>query len=113
VTDTSDTLTPILATPGVPELLAGKATDGCDVRILVSNPGRHLACLVDQAAIEIRILEEPAHQTIHRFDEQLLLVLHLLGQDTDRAPLLHLRRAAPGGLFDRFRGALQRPLGTS
>jgi hypothetical protein len=47
-------------------------------------------------------LKVPAHQTIHRYDDQLLLTLHLVGQNADQAPLLHLRRAAPGGLFDRF-----------
>jgi hypothetical protein len=38
-----DTLTPILDTPGTPELLTTKATDGCSVRVLVSDPRRHLA----------------------------------------------------------------------
>ena len=97
-----DTLNPILATPGVPELLATKGTHGCRIRILVSDPGRHLALLQDQPGIEMRVLQAPAHLTIHRYDEQLLLTLQLLGQDTDEAPLLHLRRIATGGLFDRF-----------
>jgi transcriptional regulator with XRE-family HTH domain len=97
-----DTLTPTLATPGVAQLLATKATHGCDIRILVSDLRRHLAPLRDQPRIEIRVLEEPAHHTIHRYDAQLLLTLHLLGQDPGQAPLLHLRRAAPGGLFDRL-----------
>jgi hypothetical protein len=96
------TLTPILATRGVAEMLATKASHGCDVRILVSDPRPHLAPLLDQLRIEIRVLEVPTHHTIHRFDEQLLLTLHLLGQDAEQAPLLHLRRAASGGLFDRF-----------
>jgi hypothetical protein len=97
-----DTLTAILDTPGVPELLATKATHGCDVRILAYLPGRYLAPILDPPGIEIRLLEAPAHHTIHRYDEQLLLTLHLRGQDPDQAPLMHLRRAAPGGLFDRF-----------
>lgn len=99
-----DTLIPPLDTPGVAELLVAKATHGCGVRILVYDAGRHLAPLVDQAGIEIRVLEVPAPHTIHRFDEQLLLILHLLGRDAERAPLLHLRRAGPGGMFDRFTG---------
>jgi transcriptional regulator with XRE-family HTH domain len=97
-----DTLIPVLGAPGVPELLATKATDGCDVRLLVYDAGRELVPLLDQAGIEIRLLQVPARYTIHRFDEQLLLTLHLLGEDADQAPLVHLRRAAPGGLFDRF-----------
>jgi len=98
----SDTLIPILATPGVPELLAAKASHGCQVRILVYQPGRHLAPLLDQPGIHIRVLEAPAHHTIHRFDEQLLLILHLLDEDDQPGPLLHLRRASQDGLFDRF-----------
>jgi transcriptional regulator with XRE-family HTH domain len=97
-----DTLTPILDTPGVPELLATKASHGCYVRILVSDTGSYLAPFVDQTGIEIRVLEAPAHQTIRRFDNQLLLILDLLGQNPEQAPLLHLKRAAPGGLFDRL-----------
>jgi phosphoglycolate phosphatase-like HAD superfamily hydrolase len=94
-----DTLIAILATAGVPELLATKATHGCDIRILVSDPGRYLAALLDQPGIAIRVLEVPVHYSIQRFDEQLLLTVHLLDEDADQTPLLHLRRAAPGGLY--------------
>jgi transcriptional regulator with XRE-family HTH domain len=97
-----DTLTPIIGTPGVPDLLATKATHRCHVRILVYDSGRYLVPLLDQPGIEIRVLEVPAHYTIHRYDDQLLLTLNLLGEDADGAPLVHLRRAAPEGLFDRF-----------
>jgi hypothetical protein len=97
-----DTLIPILKTPGVPELLTTKASHGCDIRILVSQPGRHLAPLLDHIGIEIRVLEAPAHNTIHRFDEQLMLTLHLRQNVDEAPPILHLQRAAPGGLFDRL-----------
>jgi hypothetical protein len=99
-----DTLTGILQTLGVPDLLATKATNGCHVRILLSYPGPHLASLTGQPGIEIHILQAPARHDIHRFDEQLLLTLHLGGEDPDRAPILHVRRAAPAGLFDRLTG---------
>jgi lambda repressor-like predicted transcriptional regulator len=56
-----DTLTGILDTPGVPDLLANKATNGCHVRILLSYPGPHLASLTGQPGIEIRIIHAPAH----------------------------------------------------
>jgi hypothetical protein len=97
-----DTLTPTLATPGAPGLLATKATHGCQVRILIADPRPHLAPLLDQPGIEIRVLEAPPPHTIHRYDDQLLLTLHLPGVPADQAPLLHLQRAAPGGLFERF-----------
>jgi hypothetical protein len=95
-----DTLLGILETRGVPDLLASKATNGCAIRILLSHPGPHLAPLADRPGIEIRILNDPARHDIHRFDEQLLLTLHLQGGDPDRGPVLHLHRAAPPGLFD-------------
>ncbi len=97
-----DTVAPILTTPGVPELLAGKAAHGCEIRILILDPGRHLTPLLDQPGIQIRVLEAPAHQTIHRYDEQLLLTLHLLDEDPESGPLLHIRRNADAGLFDRL-----------
>jgi hypothetical protein len=97
-----DTLTGILDTPGVPDLLAAKATNGCHVRILLTHPGPQLAGVADRPGIEIRILHAPAHHALHRFDDQLLLTLHLGGKDPDRAPILHLRRTAPAGIFDRL-----------
>jgi transcriptional regulator with XRE-family HTH domain len=94
------TLTTILATPGLPELLAAKARHQCQVRILVSEPGSHLAPFIDANGIEIRLLDHPPAHTIYRIDDQLLLILRLQRADDDRGPLLHLRRAAAGGLFD-------------
>jgi hypothetical protein len=97
-----DTLTEMLKAPGVPELLATKATSGCDIRILIYDTHQHLAPLLDHPDIDIRLLEAPVDYNIHRYDEQLLLTLHIVGEDPDHAPLLHVRRAANGGLFDRF-----------
>jgi hypothetical protein len=97
-----ETLNPILGTPGVTQLLTTEATHGCDIRILICDPTRHLAPLLAHAGIEIRVLAAPAQYTIHRYDQQLLLTLHLSGQDPDQAPLLHLRCTAPEGLFDLF-----------
>jgi lambda repressor-like predicted transcriptional regulator len=94
-----DTPSGILETPGVPNLLATKAANGCAIRILLSHPGPHLASLADRPGIEIRILHTPAHQAIHRFDEQLLLTLHLGGDDPDRAPVIHVRRSSLSSLF--------------
>jgi phosphoglycolate phosphatase-like HAD superfamily hydrolase len=97
-----DTLGPMLTVPGVVELLAAKAAHGCEVRILVSQPGRHLVPFLDRGEVAIRVLEAPAHQTIYRFDEQLLLILHLLDRDDELAPLLHIQQAGAPGLFDRL-----------
>jgi transcriptional regulator with XRE-family HTH domain len=97
-----DTLSAILGTPGVPELLAAKATQGCTVRILIYDTREHIAPLFAQPGIEVRLLEVPARYVIHRFDDELLLTLHVVGADPDHAPLIHLRRAASEGMFDRL-----------
>jgi hypothetical protein len=97
-----DTLSEMLGTPGVPELLAAKATHGCAVRILLYDTRQHIAPLLDQPGIEVRLLETPARYVVHRFDDELLLTLHRVGEDPDHAPLLHVRRAAGDGLFDRL-----------
>ena len=96
------TLIPILAAPGMPEILTTKAAHGCSIRILIYDTGPHLTPLINQPAIEIRILEEPVAYTIHRFDDELLLTLHMVGGDFEHMPLIHVRRAAPDGMFDRL-----------
>jgi hypothetical protein len=93
------TLGAVLETGGLAGLLAAKAANGCQVRILVSDPAQQLAPYLDRDGIEIRVLDAPAHQTVLRFDQQLFLLLELSGED---APLLHVRRASTGGLFDRL-----------
>ena len=96
-----DTLIPILATPGVHELLAGKAAQGCAIRILLFDPHEHVPPLINKPGIEIRFLEEPAYYTIYRFDDQLLLTLHMVAEDSAHTPLIHVRRATSEGIFDR------------
>lgn len=97
-----DTLVETLSIPGVTDLLAAKAAHGCVVRILVYDTGPELAPLFDRAGVEIRLLDAPADYVIHRYDDELLLILHVIAVDADHAPLLHLRRTADGGLFDRL-----------
>jgi transcriptional regulator with XRE-family HTH domain len=97
-----DTLSEILGTPGVPELLAAKATQGCAVRILIYDTREHIAPLLAQPGIEVRLLEIPARYVIHRFDDELFLTLHVVGGDPDHAPVIDLRRAAAQDMFDRL-----------
>lgn len=96
------TLKQVLETPGLPELLAAKASIGCRVRVLLSDPGPHLAPYLARDGVEIRVLDRPAQQTVYRFDQQLLFILHLDPHDEHEAPLLHVGRASDGGLFDRL-----------
>lgn len=94
----------LLVAPGVSELLVAKASDACQIRILVSEPGRYLVSLIGQPGIEISVLETFPRQTIQRTDEQMLLTIILAGEPADDGPLLHLRRTMDNGLFDRYVG---------
>jgi transcriptional regulator with XRE-family HTH domain len=101
------TLKQPLAVSGLPGLLAAKAQNGCQVRVLVSDPGPHLTPYIEQQGIGIHVLDDAAAQTIYRFDSQLLLILHLGDQSESDRPFLHIRRTSDGGLFDRIAGHLQ------
>lgn len=98
-------LTQILQTPGVLELLLAKADHGVRIRILVRRPRPELQPLLGHDNIAIRVLAQPGN-VIHRFDEQLLLITKFHGEDNDKPhAMLHVRRAAPDGFFDRLAAA--------
>lgn len=96
------TLASILGTPGLPDLLAAKSEHGCLVRILLSKPTPLLGPFLHKDGLEVRVLQQSPQHAIYRFDDQLLLMLYLEAQDDPQAPMLHIRRAAPGALFDRL-----------
>lgn len=122
------TLIEILATPGVPDLLAAKATAGCQIRILISYATRarlaqdtpidepypdpepqaaydiarargYVEPLLSLPGIEARKFAAMRFNSIIRADEQMLVTLHLWGTPSDQAPLIHLRRSDQPGLF--------------
>jgi hypothetical protein len=61
-----------------------------------------LAPLLDHPGIEIRAYLCPRYHTILRLDQQMLVTVNLWAHDTVQAPLLHLQRNTPEGIFDRF-----------
>ncbi|PZS10623.1 MAG: hypothetical protein DLM64_08180 [Solirubrobacterales bacterium] len=143
-----ETLIHVLDIEGVPDLLASKATQGCNVRILIAEAtspwvrsdegtrrrtdleldddeqedhhqreadakaeawqeANERACevlrpLIVHPRIEIHGFSSSRFNTILRFDDQMLVTLHLWAEDTLEAPLMHLQRNSPDGLFDRF-----------
>ena len=107
--------------------LAAKAAAGCQVRICLADPSsemliatdaqqrppgrllahvreshRALLGLIGQPGIELRQHRLPSPYTILRFDEHLLITLHLHATPGFQAPLLQLRRELDYGLFDQF-----------
>lgn len=113
--------------PRLPDLLLGKAADGCSVRIALADPDcakvaerddeegldgglaarirtsiHYLEPLAERSGIELRLHAAPMYNSIFRFDDQMLVTPHLYGRPGRLAPLLHLRRRKDGGMFDNF-----------
>jgi transposase len=111
----------------ITKLLADKARDGCQIRIALADPAgqpalaadqqqrpsgrltsriqdtqRRLAPLLGQPRIELRQHQIATTHTILRFDDHMLLTIHLYGTPGFQAPLLHLRRQHDYGLFDQL-----------
>jgi transcriptional regulator with XRE-family HTH domain len=100
---------------------------GCQVRIAVGDPEslhvrerdveegmeggiparirsslRYLRSLMNDPAVEVRVYSAPLYNSIFRFDDQMLVTPHLYATPGHSAPLLHLRRLGPGGIFETF-----------
>jgi hypothetical protein len=69
---------------------------------MVVEPGSHLTPLLEHPRIELCALEAHENQTIHRYDNQMLVTLALAGDHDEPPPLIHIHRRGSGGLFDRF-----------
>ena len=64
--------------------------------------------LIQQPRVEIREFLTGRPNTILRFDEQMLITLHLYGLTRPEAPMLHVRRRQDRGIFDQFAGHFER-----
>lgn len=112
---------------GTNKVLVGKARDGCRVRIALADPDsdhvqaadlrqrppgrltdrikdahRRLQPLAAEPGIEVRVHDVASSHTILRFDDQLLLTIHLYGTPGFQAPLLHLKRDRDYGIYDQL-----------
>lgn len=117
----------VIEARGALKALAGKAADGCQIRIAVADPdadhvlaadlrqrpaGRlaarirtsqeRLLTLAGQPGIELRQHQVASSHTILRFDDELLLTIHLAATPGLHAPLLHLHRERDYGIFDQL-----------
>ncbi len=121
------TLLEVVQTPGIGELLAAKSSGGVPVRIAIAAgnseqaagadgehrpPGQLLRRLRDSSerlaplaaarGVQIREHHTGTSHTILRFDEQMLVTIHLYGTPGFQAPLLHLHRQRDFGVFDQL-----------
>lgn len=113
--------------PQLVDLLVDKCEQGCRIRIALADPDSEHVRRRDEeeheaitlvprirstlAAFEplqhcenavMRYQDVPLYNSIFRFDDQMLVTPHLYGIPGREAPLLHLRRLGPSGIFSRF-----------
>ena len=113
--------------PELVELLLEKCGQGCRVRIALADPeSEHVrrrdeeeheaitlvprirstleafAPLLECENADLRFQDAPLYNSVFRFDDQMLVTPHLYGMPGRSAPLLHLRRLGPSGVFSRF-----------
>lgn len=60
------------------------------------------APLLDCPGFSLRYQDVPLYNSVFRFDDEMLVTPHLYATPGGQAPLLHLRRLGPGGMFSRF-----------
>jgi hypothetical protein len=107
--------------------LAAKCEGGVKVRAAIGDPNsEHLAYrdreegtpltlgiriqttlstwapLFNLPGFELRYQDMPLYNSVFRFDDEMLVTPHLYATQGSQAPMLHLRRLGPGGLFSRF-----------
>ena len=109
------------------DLLCRKAKKGCRIRIGLADPAspnvqardeeegqaitlvariqstlEWLEPVLQFDEIDARFQDAPLYSSIFRFDDQMLVTPHLFATPGHSAPLLHLKRLGPNGLFSRF-----------
>ncbi len=123
---------------GLCDLLIEKARRSCGVRIALADPDSavvaardgeeglggtmphrirttlvHMRSLADRPGIEVRYHATPMYNSIFRVDNAMFVTPHLFAMPGFQAPLLHLRRAYDGGLFDNLVGHFERVWATT
>ncbi|MGH2753108.1 MAG: XRE family transcriptional regulator, partial [Actinomycetota bacterium] len=113
--------------PDLMAILKTKAEGGCQVRVALADPESsqaedrdaeerldkgllariktsriYFSELEGCPGVEIRLHSTPMYNSIFRFDDQMLVTPHLFGIPGSKAPLFHIRRRGPTGIFNNF-----------
>lgn len=113
--------------PELIDVLGAKLDAGCRLRVALANPeSQHVVWrdseegqaitivariqssldafrpLLEHKSASFRFQEAPLYNSVFRFDDEMLVTPHLYATPGHSAPLLHLRRLMPNGLFSRF-----------
>ena len=74
----------------------------------IDRSHEQLRPLLSRRGVEVRSYVAQRFNSILRFDEHMLLTLHIQAEPTAQAPTLYLHREQDDGMFDRFAEHFQR-----
>lgn len=119
--------------PGIAAALTKRAESGVKIRLLFGDPdsphvverGReegiedaiqhkirntlaHYRPLANVAGVDVRLHATNLYNSIYRFDDEMLVSLHVHGLPAAHAPLLHLRQLAEGDLCRIYTDSFER-----
>lgn len=115
--------------PGFIGAIEAKCAAGCRIRAVMADPKstyvtdrdkeeglamtlavriqtslHYFEPLLKLDGFELRYQDVPLYNSVFRFDDEMFVTPHLYATPGSSAPLLHLRRLGPNGLFSRFAG---------
>jgi hypothetical protein len=116
-----------------PALLEEKARDGVAIRLLLGNPesdavarrgaeervGEALASrirlsigylepVLDVPGVQVRLHDTTLYNSIFRFDDDMLVNMHVYGAQAAQSPVMHVRQIAGGRLFAHYGESFER-----
>lgn len=113
--------------PQLVNVLLDKCAKGCKIRVVIADPEsehvqrrdaeedeaitlvariqssqKELAPLFECGGADLRYQDAPLYNSIFRFDDEMFVTPHLYATPGRAAPLMHLKRLGPNGMFSRF-----------
>jgi transcriptional regulator with XRE-family HTH domain len=113
--------------PQLISVLKAKCEAGCKGRLIMADPDsdqvrrrdeeereaitlvariassmKEFAPLLECTGADLRYQDAPLYNSVFRFDDEMFVTPHLYATPGRAAPLLHLRRLGPNGMFSRF-----------
>ncbi len=88
--------------PGLIDVVRASAANGCRIRLITEGPDERLEPLLGVDAIEVRASPPGEDHILVRADDEMLHLLTHIGPAEASTPIIHLRRQADHGLFDRL-----------
>jgi hypothetical protein len=62
----------------------------------------------DVPGVDVRVHGSTLYNSIFRFDDDLLVNMHVYGAVAAQSPVMHVRRIAGGRLFPHYMGSFER-----